>query len=184
MKSVLILFLVCMLGACDKPESEQPQRQFVMVGPQWQALAELKAPAGSLKLEVEPQHQPALKAGDELSWSVTASADSALWIVSVDENDEINVLFPNAIASNNQLKANIKTHIPRDKNSWAIQVAPPGGKNQLVFIVTQGDVSLEEILPAELFKSLGGSKKAIRLADATVGDKPQWAVSHSIITVN
>lgn len=179
MKRILLMCFILSLSACDQ---EKP-REFVLVGDNWQAITELQGQG--IKVAVEPKQGDVVAIGDRLRWQVTASQTGRLWVLSVDENDEVSLIYPNSVASDNAIMANSPRLIPAETAQWDIEVGEPKGKIQLAFVVTPADMTLGQVLPATMANNITtppSTQKAIRLNQGS--GSQQWGVNQTVITVN
>lgn len=82
---------------------------------------------------------------DTVNFDVISTQGGYLNIVELKPDGELNVLFPNAMSSNNNIAANVKFNVPRDVlggKKFNLVAVEPLGKSLMVVIVTQEPVNL------------------------------------------
>lgn len=179
LKRTAVTALVTLVGlsACgqtgDTPPANPPESnvEYVYVGPNWASVHSLKAPANSFAVKAQGPQKAQL--GDELVFSVTSERAGRLWVVQVDPADELSLLLPNAVLSSNEINVGQTVQIPPAGADWTIEAAEPLGKTVVAFIVTQGDLDMEEVLNGqETSKAL----QVLRRADS-------WSVGKIVVDV-
>ena len=170
-KKISMSLFVCVglisLVACNDKDS------YVHVGPNWDALYKLDEKKADFDIKIKLKKSYLL--GDNMKLSVTSPKEGKLWIVYVDPNDKVSVMFPNKMAKDNSITANKALNIPSD-DSWAIEAVEPLGHSLIAFIVTTGDGELTDVFKQSETK---GISKALRLVEAT----PAWAMEKHVVEV-
>jgi hypothetical protein len=158
----LILFLtVSGLIGCKEEE-------YIHVGANWDALHKLKAPEKTFSVRVSGKDRA--KVGENLSFKVTSEKNGRLWIVQVDSDDNLNLLFPNEKMSDNTISADKAFVIPPENAGWSIEATEPLGKSIVAFFVTTGNRDIQDIFSKE---SKGKDiSKSLRLVE----DSEEWGV--------
>ena len=98
-----------------------------------------------------------------------------LWILQVDPNDEVSLIFPNALAQDNQISANSWKKIPAEGTNWSIEAMKPTGVSVLAFIVTAPGTDLSSVFngqPEEM-------DKALRIVE----NSPAWGLAKQVIDI-
>lgn len=165
--SLFVCFGLTSLVACNDKDS------YVHVGANWDALYKLDEKKADFDIKIKLKKSYSL--GDNMELSVTSPKTGKLWIVYVDPNDKVSVMFPNEMAKNNSITANKSLSIPSD-DSWAIEAVEPIGQSLIAFIVTTGDGELADVFKQAETK---GISKALRLVEAT----PAWAMEKHVVEV-
>jgi len=168
LKNIVIgLLVVVGLTACNEKDN------YVKVGPNWDALYKLDEKKSSFDIHIKLKKSYLL--GDEMTLSVTSPKEGKLWVVYVDPNDKVSLMYPNPMVTDNTIKASNKLTIPAD-NSWAVEAVEPLGHSLIAFIVTTGDGDLMDVFKSSESK---GISKAIRLVEAT----PAWSMEKHVVEV-
>jgi hypothetical protein len=164
-KWLVMLVVAISISACQSVE-------YIPVGPNWDELNRLKA--SDKTFNVTATVKDSYKLGDRIDFLVNSEQDGKLWIVRVDPNDEVSMLFPHDYAKDNKIKANENLQIPSNGASWHLEASKPLGKSIVAFIVTTGDTSLSDVINNQ--KSM---PKALRLVESS----PQWGIYKRVIDV-
>jgi hypothetical protein len=131
-----------LLGACGD--------HYIHVGERWAALDKLTAPADAIAVQVSGPRSGAV--GDKVRFKVTPRDDGYLWVVQVDNQDQVSLLFPNEEESDNQVTGGRERIIPGD--AYALVLDKPTGVHLLAFIVTSQDDGLAQVLPPRVRDAL------------------------------
>ena len=166
-KFCVVLFTVMLAVGCSETNN------YVHVGPNWEALSKMDEEKASFDINVKVRKKYML--GDEINLTVTSPKDGKLWIVYVDPDDKVNLMYPNTINTNNDIQANKTLAIPGTAD-YVIEAVEPTGKSMIAFIVTTGDGEL-----ADVFSQAEGDgiTKALQLVRADAG----WAMSKHVVDV-
>lgn len=170
MKRYLIVFLAISM-ACISLIGCKKENTYVHVGPRWDALNKLNPPDGAF--DVSASGDTSARVGKDLFFKVKSEKNGRLWVVQVDPEDHMNLLFPNDQSEQNDIKAGETVNIPPEDANWAITADKPLGKSILAFIVTTGDGSISDIIAGE--KDL---EKAVRLIK-----KSEWSIKKMVIDI-
>ena len=162
---LLALLLFVAAGACQRTE-------YVHVGANWDALQTLEPPDETFDVEVRANDR--YEVGEKLSVRVQSAKAGRVWIVRVDPDDEVSLIFPNQFAKDNAIEAGEWLSIPAEGSRWSLEADEPVGASMVAAIVTVGDADLDDVLGSE--KSI---PKALRLVEAD----PSWAVAKKVIEV-
>lgn len=167
-KSITVgLLIVFGLVACNE------KNNYINVGPNWDALYKLDEKKSSFDIRVKLKKNYLL--GDNMKLSVTSPKTGKLWVVYVDPNDKVSLMYPNPMAPDNTIKANKALSIPAD-DSWSVEAVEPLGHSLIAFIVTTGNGDLMDVFKESESK---GISKAIRLVEAT----PAWSMEKHVVEV-
>lgn len=165
-RTFLILITAVLVNGCQTVE-------YVHVGPNWDELNNIKSSKKTFKVKATLKDK--LKLGDKLEFEINSEQTGKLWIVRVDPNDEVQMLFPHDHAKDNTINANKSMNIPSKTARWHLEASKPVGKSIVAFIVTTGDTSLADVINKQ--KSM---PKALRLVESS----PQWGIDKHVIDVN
>lgn len=168
-KFIPMLLLTLVLGACDDDIKE-----YVHVGPNWAALHEIKSSEKTFSVEIDAASSAIL--GDKIVLKVKSEQAGKLWILQVDPNDEVSLVYPNAISKNNQIAADNWQQIPAEGSNWSIEAMKPTGVSVLAFIVTSPGTDLSSVFngqPKEM-------DKALRIVEKTAA----WGLAKQVININ
>lgn len=161
---VLLLASFVSLAGCKK--------EYVHVGENWDALQKLKAPEKTFGVTVKGADSA--KVGDELRYTVTSEKAGKLWVVQVDSEDNLALLYPQNSSQPNDLQAGETLTIPPEDSSLTLEAADPRGVSVIAFVVTTGDASIADVL------SEGQSmEKAIHLVE----ESPSWGFAKKVVDI-
>lgn len=167
-KSLITALLVLLVvTACNNDEPT-----VIVVGQNWKAVHELKSSDKSFTVDVNGKKQ--LKLGDALELNLTSAKDGKLWVVRVDPNDSVDVLYPNEFSKDNTIKAYQPLSVPPKDAGYSISATDPVGHSTLACIVTTGDTDLGDV-----FASQGFSSKALTI----IKNAPEWGIGKLIVEV-
>ena len=164
---IAVLVSLSMLTACQQPKTE-----FIHVGPNWAAVNDLKPSDKTFDVSVRGKQSYAV--GDEVELKVTSKEAGQLWIVRVDPNDEVGLIYPNDFVESNDIAANKAMEIPGEEANWSIAASEPVGKSVVAVIVTTGNTDLRDV-----FDQKGSMSKALQIVEAA----PSWGLSKHVIDV-
>jgi hypothetical protein len=168
LRTLLAASMLCCLGAANCGDTE-----YVHVGPNWAALNELEPSEKTFDVKISGADQ--LEIGDRLEVKVTSKKKGRLWLVRVDPDDDVTLLFPNRMDQDNEIPAGVPVRIPDTDDSWSLEASDPLGKSVLAAIVTTGDADLDDVLENQ--KSV---YKALRLVE----ELPAWGIAKKVIDVS
>lgn len=161
------------LGAC--------REEYVHVGERWASLSKLAESADPIAVRVDGPAGGAV--GDKVQFKVTSRDDGYLWVVEVDSEDRVSLLFPNDDERDNRVTGGRERLVPG--GSYSLVLDQPTGVHLLAFVVTSQDRGLDRILPASV-------RDALR-RDAAEGAQPmgvtldrglRWGWRKQVIKVN
>ena len=173
----VVLISLAMLIACDQGAQQPPSAptvRYVHVGPNWDALNKLASESGDFNVRVRVQRQAAL--GDQLQVQATSERDGHLWVVFVDPDDQVTLMYPNSKSTDNAVRAGETVTIPNDNSGWSLQATEPVGETLIAFIVTVGDLDLNDILT-------GSGESTMTEALMTIEDTASWSISKRVLEV-
>ncbi|MEZ5471334.1 MAG: DUF4384 domain-containing protein [Marinicella sp.] len=148
--------------------------QYIHVGPNWDALQKLDT--SSSKFSITSKIKKSYQLGDQITASVKSDRSGKLWVVFVDPNDEVTLMFPNAKSPDNEIGAGKTIKLPEPDSGWAIQAGEPIGQTIVSFIVTTGDVDLFDVLNSSTESTMN---EALTLVDTS----DQWSIETHVVTV-
>lgn len=126
------------LGAC--------REEYVHVGERWASLSKLAEPTDPISVRVDGPTSGAV--GDKVQFKVTARDDGYLWVVEVDSEDRVSLLFPNDEERDNRVTGGHERLVPGGSYSFVLD--KPTGVHLLAFVVTSQEHGLDQILPASV----------------------------------
>lgn len=140
LKYICALSSLCLLAACSNMPPSTPSGQS-----NWQTLDQIIPNFHGSNVQVETNAR-SYQIGDPIRFQVTSSKAGKLWIIEVNQQDKVSVLFPYNKQANNIILANTPMMIP--DSSWGVnlQAAEPRGQSQVAFIVTPIDKTLEDVV--------------------------------------
>jgi hypothetical protein len=175
MKQVIwVISLLLVLGGCREEE------QYVHVGERWAALNELDAPEDAMAVDVEGPQAGAL--GEAVSFNVTPKEDGYLWLLQVDGDDQVALLFPNAMEPDNAVSGGQARTIPGSTN-YKMTLEQPTGVQLLAFIVTSQPEGLESVLPAEVRQALADSGARPEVKGVVLDRDVRWGLQKHHLSV-
>jgi len=163
----LILIVLLAFSACNNDEPT-----VIAVGPNWKAVHELKSSDKSFTVNVNGKKQ--IRIDDALELTINSAKKGRLWVVRVDPNDQVDVLFPNEYSRDNTIKAYQPISVPPKGANYSIAATDPVGHSTLACIVTTGDTDLGDV-----FSSQGFSSKALTI----IKNSPEWGIGKLIVEV-
>jgi len=117
----------------------------------------------------------AFSLGEEVFIDVTSDQAGYLYVISVDAEGKINMLFPNVYQQDNAIPAGKKVTVPDpDNKKFRIKAAPPTGREMIKALVTKEQLrecdpkefATREVTPVDL-------TKYVRLVTEAVGGDPK-----------
>ena len=183
MKHILMICLVIFLAAagcaCNQEgaspgSTDRTRVEYVHVGPNWAAVYDLKASEKTFSVKVKSKQDETMKVGADLAIEVTSDKAGKVWVVQVDPEDKVTLLFPNERSKDNTIKANAPFSVPPNEATWHIEAGEPVGKSVVAFIVTAGDTDLQDVL---------GNKRSMTKALRLVENAPSWGLEKVVIDV-
>jgi len=142
------------------------EKEYVHVGSNWGALYELEPPESTFQVEASADAQR-YELGETLTFDIISARSGRLWVVHVASNDEVSVLVPADEGSDNRIDAGETVSIP-------MEAVRPAGESIVGFIVTTGDLGLQDVLSEGK-----GVPKALRL----VQDAEAWGIAKEVVAV-
>ncbi len=140
------------------------ETKYIHVGENWDAINNLQASESTFNVHVKKVKEQ-YKLGQEFSFEVKSDKSGRLWVVQVDADDELSVVFPNDYQADNDMSSNTTVKIPGKDDEWSLEASEPLGATVMVFVVTTGDLDLDDVLEDDK-----GMKKALRI----VQDSDSW----------
>ena len=182
---LLTITLVLVLTACpqkdeqaqDKPPGDNSSThvEYIHVGPNWAALQKLDTKKS--QFELNTSIKKVYKIGEEITMTVKSERTGKLWVVFVDPNDEVTLMFPNKQDADNTIKAKQLITLPESIDSgWAVRAGEPLGQSIVSFILTTGDVDLSQVLSTNNENTVS---KALSMVDTS----NQWAIQTHVVSV-
>jgi len=95
--SIAALLAGLMLSGCQ-------DKEYVHVGPNWDTIHKLQSSEKSFKVDVSGVKSN-YSLGDKLAFEVDSEKSGKLWIVQVDPNDNVTLIMPNQLQSDNTITA-------------------------------------------------------------------------------
>jgi hypothetical protein len=146
------------------------------IGPNRAALYDLKSSDRAFKVEVTGVDVASM--GDLLTFQVRSEEAGRLWVLQVDPEDNLSVIFPNKYTGENHIAPGENIHIPPKGADWVIEAWEPVGQSILAFIVTQGEADLDEVFGQQ--KNMAGDMdKALNIVTAS----PNWGLEKMVVDV-
>ena len=164
--SLILPLLLILLSGCK-------EKEYVHVGPNWEALNKLEASEKNFK--VSGDVADTVKLGEKLEFDVISERDGRLWVVQVDSEDNVNVLIPNDVYEDNAIKANEKLTLPPSGASWELYADEPKGSSIVAFIVTTGNTDIRDVLRS----GKDAMSKAIRVTESA----GSWGIDKRVVDV-
>jgi hypothetical protein len=158
--------LLC-LGAAPCAKTE-----YVHVGPNWGALQKLEPSETPVRVTVHARSP--VKFGDRLELHARSERAGRLWVVQVDSEDQLDLLFPNEASPDNAIEAGREVRIPPADATWTIEASEPAGLSLVAAIVTTGDADLSAVL---------GDEKSAAKALVIVENGPAWGLARTVVEV-
>lgn len=144
-------------------------------GVNWTRIEKV-SPERSFRLEVEV-NRSRLRIGEAIEISARSERSGRLWVVTVDADDNVALLFPNDRHRSNAIPAGSTLRLPPSDASWELAADGPAGPALLAVIVTTGDADLRDLIG----HAPGGERvtKGLRVID-----EAPWAIVRRIIRVD
>lgn len=173
MKKILLSAVVLMSGltlfACKETE-------YVHVGPNWDMIHKVQSSEQSFNIHLSGV-KSSYKLSEKLEFNINSEKPGRLWIVQVDAKDEVSLLMPNQLQSDNMIKTGQAFYFPPKGVNWSAPASEPVGKSVLAFIVTTGDADLNAVLKGQ------NDKKAMEKAFSIIKDKASWSLKTKVIDI-
>jgi hypothetical protein len=101
---------------------------------------------------------------DPVQFEVSSSRDGFLYLLLLDPQNQLYLIFPNGLDQDNRVRADMPMRLPRA--SWPLEATPPAGRNTLLAIVSQTkrDFSHTGRQPAGDFSEIARSAAVQRYA--------------------
>jgi hypothetical protein len=147
------------------------QSEYMPVGPNWAAVAELEPEGETFDLETLGVTEYRL--GDEMRFLATSARDGYLWIVQVGPDDSLSQLYPNDYSGDNRVRAGQITIVHPREAEWGLEAVDPVGKSIVAFVVTTDDMGLDPMLDTR------EPQKGLLAFDAA----GPWAIQRLVISV-
>ena len=169
---MMTFFAVFMLLGCEENKKPDTRTEYIHVGPNWDAIHHLKASKNTFRVELNGKET--LKAGDTISFSVKSAKPGNVWVIQVDPDDNVSLIFPNPSSPDNTISAGKWIKIPPVDADYTIVAEEPFGKSTLAAIVTTGKADLNDVL---------GAQKSMTKALSLLEDQPSWGIGHIVVNV-
>jgi len=137
------------------------------------ALAALKPANDAIKVDVEANADGHYHVGDPIRFKITSSKAGRLWIVSVNSENQAELLFPHGADDENTLEAGRSYLFPPRDSQQVMYAARPLGKTKLAFIITDKGGDLRDII----------SLKNGNLRNVSFTSDSQWGVAKLTVHV-
>ena len=173
MKTTHLRAAIVLLGLCLLLVAGGCKKEYIHVGKNWDFIHKLKKSENSFQVVVSGTSSAEI--GGDLQYTVTSEKDGKLWVVQVDPDDELSLLFPNEVATDNTIRAERPLLLPPTNGEWAIEASEPAGESVVVFVVTTGDVDIDDILVDE-----NSMAKAMRIIEKT----PSWGFARKVVEIH
>ncbi len=162
---IFILCLSLLLQACNTPSEEAGNA----------VIQGLPTPNKPIALQFKAKEH--VNIGDPMHLSLWTEQNGRLWLLIVEPDNSISLIYPNKNAMDNTVIAKQWISIPAKEADWRIVAAAPGGISQLIAILTPPDIDLEADLLA--------LNNASQLSDIheTLNALETWGIQTKTITV-
>jgi len=164
------MLLVAGLSACSE------EKEYVAVGPNWAALNQVQQGENSFQVTIKGPES--IQLNEELKFAVHSAQNGYLWLVQVDPNDTVSLIFPNEIDSDNRISADQWQTVPGKTANWTIQAQEPIGPSVIAAIVTNEQMTLEDVFN-EITSRQANMDKALRI----VSQKAAWGLDKRVVDV-
>jgi hypothetical protein len=123
---MILAGLMVMLSACS-------HREYVHVGQNWEILYNLPSGKG-ISVDVS-MPADACRVGEEMVLTVTSDTTGRFFLLNVGPDDQVQMLFPNAMSDDNRISADKPRRLPPKGSEWKMVAAPPAGPQLVVALV-------------------------------------------------
>jgi len=161
----LAMVVLFSLSACST--------KYVHVGPNWDSIHSLKASEKTFAVHAQGTTTAAL--GEVVKFSVRSEKSGRLWVVKVDPDDDIALLFPNAVSGSNWIDAGQQLTVPPAGEDWDIVAAEPTGFSTVAFIVTDQDTDLGDVFNEQ--------DATMNKAFAFLKTRSSWGIDHIVVAI-
>ena len=165
-----LLVVAATISGCK----EEPKIEYVNVGENWESLYKLRQHDNAF--EVTGQVKSSYKIKERIEMVATSAEKGNLWIVQVDPNDNLTLLFPNKLTPNTKIDAGETRSLPGEQAEWEIFADKPTGKSVVAFIVTSKNTTLGTVLH-------GKAKDAFPKALELMRDDPAWGIDVKVVDI-
>lgn len=171
-----IIFITSFLATALSLTACNPTR-YVHVGPNWQAVQNLKSSDNAFDVSVITDKQDYL-IGEKLNIEVNSAQSGRVWIVQVDPVDRVTLMMPNQLMGDNTIRANETYHFPPKHAGWSANASAPTGASVIAVIVTTGNTDLRDV-----FAQSGSVKAVMNKAFSVVQHDPAYSISTHVFNV-
>ncbi|MCB1811147.1 MAG: DUF4384 domain-containing protein [Candidatus Competibacteraceae bacterium] len=180
--SFLAIFLLALSGCVQPPVAPAPATPtYVYVGDNWRALDSLTPPVNSIQLAVQAPEEGTLD--QKIQFQVTPNDNGYLWIVQIDANDQVQLLFPNNEEPENYIRVGNTITLP-GRSGYYYYLDRPLGQNLLAFIITSEKDGISQVLPPRIKDVLYKSRDSRRfIRGVKYRQQQDWGVTKHVITV-
>jgi len=183
--NTLIAIVALTLGACAQTPIQPttpPEPTYVYVGDNWRALQTLQPPPNAIQVSVQAPEQGSL--GQQVQFQVTPNDNGYLWLIQVDANDQVELLFPNQDEPENYVRAGNNVILP-GRAGYYYYLDRPLGQNLLTFIITEEKNDITQVLPPRIRDALyqGQHTQQVRHG-LTTRQGRDWGINRHVITVH
>lgn len=168
--ALLPMMLALILVGCGN------DKEYVNVGPNWAALHNAQPDKDSFPVVIKGTDHA--KLGDNLSLSIHSGRAGYLWLLQVDPNDTLSVLYPNQLSDDNRIAADQWQSVPGSSQNWKIEAMKPTGDCILMAVVTTTPGDINTVLNA-LKNPQGSTEKTLR----AVSGNAAWGIAKHIIAI-
>lgn len=171
LRIIFAIAVLCLISGCND-ENSSSNVEYVHVGPNWDAVHNLPPSDKTFKVKIKTSQK--IKEGETLKFSVNSEKKGELWIVQVDPEDRVTLLYPNEADKNNTIEKTAWVSIPADDKDYEIAAGKPYGKSTIAVIVTTRHTDLDDVL---------GAMKNMSKALVLLETEPSWGIGHVVVDV-
>ena len=172
---LVVILALLVTGACR-------EEQFIHVGERWAALDRLQAPADAIAMKIQAPTKGSV--GETVQLRITPQADGYLWVVQVDSEDQVALLFPNSEEPDNYVAADQERVIPGN-DEYTLVLDRPTGTQLLAFFVTSQEDGLDQILSLEWRDEFGlDTERRNQAMGVRLDSDRRWGLEKQVMKVH
>lgn len=172
-KLILLALTTALFSGCATTRTE-----YVHVGQNWNQLNSL--PAGKDVTVGVVSAKETYRVGETMSFTVTSDKPGKLWLVTVGPDDDVSLVYPNELATDNTVVAEVPVHIPSSGAAWDMKASEPLGRNIVLALVTTGDMDRDQVVAILKGESGQQQSKAIVIEQKS----PKWGSAKIVVNVS
>ncbi|KJU84526.1 conserved hypothetical protein, secreted [Candidatus Magnetobacterium bavaricum] len=171
---VVILIAGVALAASCTTVYVSARPQYVTVGPNWSSLYNLSQGRG-INVSVSGLRAVYLL-GDNIGLYVTSDTTGRVWIITVGQDDQPELVFPNPESPDNNIMAGIPLAIPPRGSPWRLTAGKPVGNSLLFVLITDANITEDDV------EAIINAKSG-HMTNVIKDTLPRWGSAKEVINI-